>query len=339
MTYPVINYFINSNSSQGYVSFFESNFGGLSTIIRLGGYPSMVVSDLISAICVRAQEKGFHPELIHNCLDNSLEGLILPERSAGIINYPLYDDNVYHLAAILSDENLAKTRSCLAAAHKHLAEALKIHNSWETVYISNMDFAVANRIAAEMTEKLIGTRKLEKAGVQRDRFFGALTVDGSSDYIDNLTADIKKRYFIKGRPGTGKSTFLRRIAAGALKAGFDVEVYHCSFDPGSLDMVALRELSVCLFDSTPPHEYFPSRKEDEIIDFYKAAVAEKTDEKYRGELAAIMFDYKAAVAKATKQLTKAKKYYDEVQRGYLSKIDAQALESTEAAIQRKILGE
>ncbi|HEX3040000.1 MAG TPA: hypothetical protein VHP54_06880 [Caproiciproducens sp.] len=339
LTYPVINYFISSNSSQGYVSFFQSGFGGLDTVIRLGGYPSMVASDLLSGICVRAQEKGLHPELIHNCLDNSLEGLILPERGAGIINYPLYDENAHHLAAILDDENLERTRSCLTAAHRHLAEALKIHDSWETVYISNMDFAVADRLAAEMTEKLIGTRRLEKKGVLKDRFFGALTVDGSSDYIDNLTANVQKRYFIKGRPGTGKSTFLRRIASGALKAGFDVESYHCAFDPDSLDMVILRELGVCLFDSTPPHEYFPSRTEDETIDFYKAAVAEKTDEKYRGELAAIMADYKAAIVKATKQLAKAKRYYDEVQRGYLSKIDAQALESTEAAIRRKILGE
>jgi hypothetical protein len=299
----------------------------------------MVASDLLSGLCARALEKGLHPELIHNCLDNSLEGLILPERGTGIINNPLYDESAYHLAGILDDENLQKTRSCLGAAHKHLAEALKIHDSWETIYISNMDFDVADRLAEEMTEKIIGQQRLEKTGILKDRFFGALTVDGSSDYIDNLTADVQKRYFIKGRPGTGKSTFLRRIATGALQAGFDVEVYHCAFDTGSLDMVILRELGVCLFDSTPPHEYFPSRADDETIDFYKAAVKEKTDEKYRGELAAIMSDYKAAIAKATKQLAKAKRYYDEVQRGYLTKIDAQALESAEETIRKKILGE
>ncbi len=339
MAHSAINYFINSNSAKGYVGFYESNFGGLNTVVRLGGYPSMVASDLIRGICVRASEKGDHPELIHNCMDNSLEGIILPERSAGVLNFPLYDEDACLLETLLDDENLSKTRTCLAAAHRYLAEALKIHDSWETIYISNMDFAAADRLTADTIQSLIGEKSLSKKGVVKHRFFGGLTVNGSSDYIENLTADISSRYFIKGRPGTGKSTFLKRIAKSAAEAGFDAEIYHCAFDPDSLDMVILRELDLCLFDSTPPHEYFPSRSEDKTIDFYREAVADKTDEKYRTELTAIMTDYKAAVAKANRQIGKAKRYYDEVQRSFLSKIDAQTLGLMEVQLLKKIFGE
>ena len=338
MSVSVMNYFINSNSARGYASFFKSNYGGLDSVIRLGGYPSVVASDILSGVCNRAREKDLRTELIHNPLDNSLEGVIVPQLKAGAVNYPLYGDGEYHIATILNDEDLSRTRACLAAAHSHFAAALQIHDKWEKIYISNMDFAAADRLAAETTEKLIGQNSLGKKGNTFDRFFGAATTEGAFDYIENLTAELGRRYFIKGRPGTGKSTFLKRIAESAVSAGFDAELYHCAFDPNSFDMVILRELSLCLFDSTPPHEYFPSRPGDEVIDIYKAAVADKTDEKYRSEITAISLDYKAEIAKATKQLGRAKRYYDEVQRGYLAKIDAEALEAAEQKIHKAIFG-
>lgn len=338
MSFSVINYFINSNSSRGYVGFFQSNFGGLDSVIRLGGYPSVAASGIISGVCSRAREKGLGVELIHNPLDNTLEGVIVPERKAGVMNYPLYDDGEYHLAAILNDENLGRTRACLASAHRHFASALEIHDKWEKIYISNMNFAAADRLAAETIEKLIGGNKTEKGGVLFDRFFGAATSEGAFDYVENLTTELDRRYFIKGRPGTGKSTFLKRIAESAVAAGFTAEAYHCAFDPNSLDMVILRELNLCVFDSTPPHEYFPSRPGDEVIDIYRAAVADKTDEKYRSEITAIAADYKTEIAKATKQLAKAKRYYDEVQNGYAAKINAESLESVEEKINGVIFG-
>ncbi|MGX8700034.1 hypothetical protein [Caproiciproducens sp.] len=327
-----LNYFIGSNSSRGYVSFFQSNFGRLKTVVRLSGYPSVVVSDIVSGLCSAARDGGCHAQLIHNCLDNSMEGVIIPERNAGMINFPLYGEEEYPVAAILNDDNLSQTHSCLAGAVRHFSAARAIHDKWEQIYVSNMDFDAANRLTARTIEKVIGEKTLGKRGAQVHRYFGAATVNGAYDYIDNLTEDLEKRYFIKGRPGTGKSTFLGKIAEYAAAAGFDTEIYHCAFDPNSLDMVILRELSVALFDSTSPHEYFPSRPDDEVIDIYKAAVAEKTDEKYRAEITAVMVDYKAEVAKATKQLARAKRYYDEVQKGMVSKISAEALGLAEKKI-------
>ncbi len=331
-----LNYFIRSNSARGYVSFFKSNFDRLSTVIRLSGYPSIIVSDIVSNLCSAARDSGCHAQLIHNCLDNSMEGVIIPEKNAGIINFPLYGAEEYPVAAILNDDNLSQAHACLAAARRYFSAALGIHDRWEKIYISNMDFDAANRLTAQTIERLIKGRTQGKKGAQVHRYFGAATVSGAYDYIDNLTEDLEKRYFVKGRPGTGKSTFLKRIAEYAVAAGFDAEVYHCAFDPDSVDMVILRELHLGLFDSTAPHEHFPSRPDDEVIDIYKAAVADKTDEKYRAEITAIMVDYKAEIAKATKQLARAKRYYDEVQKGFLSKISAEALGIAEEKIRNSI---
>ena len=97
-------------------------------------------------------------------------------------------------------------------------------------------------VADEVAEALTASRRQEAAYVER--FFGAATVDGSFDYIQNLTQTLSRRYFLKGRPGTGKSTFLKKIAAQARKLGYDTEAYRCALDPNSFDMVVVRELAI-----------------------------------------------------------------------------------------------
>lgn len=47
---------------------------------------------------------------------------------------------------------------------------------------------------------------------------------------------------------------------------------------GSIDMVLVRELGLCAFDSTPPHEYFPEKSGDVTIDIYREAVKSNTNE-------------------------------------------------------------
>ena len=64
-------------------------------------------------------------------------------------------------------------------------------------------------------------------------------------------------------------------------------------------MVVFRELGICLFDSTSPHEYFPERPEDEIIDIYAACVKQGTDEEYAEKLEACKKGYKNAIGQAT----------------------------------------
>lgn len=67
----------------------------------------------------------------------------------------------------------------------------------------------------------IGERTLDKSALVKHRFFGAATPNRPVDFIQNLTENIPKRYFIKGRPGTGKSTILKKLAAKAEAAGTD----------------------------------------------------------------------------------------------------------------------
>lgn len=70
--------------------------------------------------------------------------------------------------------------------------------------------------------------------------------------IQNEQEDCRKIY-IKGGPGMGKSTILKRIAARAEKEGYYTEVFPCSSDKNSFDGVNIPELKIALVDATAPH--------------------------------------------------------------------------------------
>src|SRR5699024_10397465 len=60
---------------------------------------------------------------------------------------------------------------------------------------------------------------------------------------------------------------------------YDVEVYRCSFDSSSIDMIIIREMNYCIFDSSSPHEYDPSKDTDYIVDFLNVlSTNENTDD-------------------------------------------------------------
>ena len=77
---------------------------------------------------------------------------------------------------------------------------------------------------------------------------------------------IKRRYIIKGGPGTGKSSFMREVARYAEEQGMAVEYYRCSSDPDSLDGIVLDE-RIAMLDGTAPHAMEPELPgaRDEIV--------------------------------------------------------------------------
>lgn len=62
---------------------------------------------------------------------------------------------------------------------------------------------------------------------------------------------------IKGGPGCGKSSFMRRIGSAAEERGLFAEYVLCSGDPDSLDGVYIPALGVGYVDGTAPHRIDP----------------------------------------------------------------------------------
>ncbi|ERJ12488.1 ATPase [Haloplasma contractile] len=99
---------------------------------------------------------------------------------------------------------------------------------------------------------------------------GNTTVGFYSFYDHILSQDAAIHIFsIKGGPGVGKSSFMKKIAKRFLELGYDVEKHHCSSDPDSLDGVVIPKLKVALLDGTAPHIVDPVNPGavDEILNF------------------------------------------------------------------------
>jgi hypothetical protein len=90
-------------------------------------------------------------------------------------------------------------------------------------------------------------------------------------------------------------------------------------------MVIVRDLGFAIFDSTAPHEYFPEKQSDEIIDVYQIAVQAGTDEAYADELKTIAKRYRQEMIKGTSYLAEAKKWKDELEQLDNKPIDEEAL--------------
>ena len=102
-------------------------------------------------------------------------------------------------------------------------------------------------------------------------FLGANSCEGFySKFADSYNADEGWRAFlIKGGPGTGKSSFMKYIAAKAQRCGIDFELCICSSDPNSLDGIILPEKKTVVLDATSPHIVEPSYPAvcEEILNF------------------------------------------------------------------------
>lgn len=91
-------------------------------------------------------------------------------------------------------------------------------------------------------------------------FSGSNSGEGFHNYFDGVVpswARLTRYFMIKGGPGVGKSTLMKRVAAKAEEAGEEVERFYCSGDPDSLDAVRLVKRGIVFADATSPHTMDP----------------------------------------------------------------------------------
>lgn len=339
MAGKAIHYFASGNTSKGFFSFYDSCLDRLDCVYILYGFSGGADQTfLLKEVGKSWEEEGYAVEYLHHSLDSDmLEGVIAPELKMGVIDgtaprtiftkAPGAVEQFVHLGEAWDGEKLfphkeeiitltGEMRSFFHKAYESFAAALKVHDEWEKIYIGSMDFDKANKLTEKLINSFYEDKSLNKEGIVRHRFLGAATAKGAVDFIPNLTEGLEKRYYLKGRPGSGKSTMLKKIAAEGEKRGYNIEMYHCGFDPKSIDMIIVRELGIAIFDSTAPHEYFPEREGDEIIDLYESFIEEGTDELFEEQIKIVSKQYKEKMAEAISCLREAKNRKDELDSFY-----------------------
>lgn len=114
-------------------------------------------------------------------------------------------------------------------------------------------------------------------------FPGAVTSQGFySFYHYMIQQNTANRIFVlKGGPGVGKSTFMKKIANTILERGYDIEYHCCSSDNSSIDGVVIPDLRIAILDGTTPHIVDPKNPGavDEIVnlgEYWDEAILKKS---------------------------------------------------------------
>ncbi|KUO60505.1 MAG: ATPase [Gracilibacter sp. BRH_c7a] len=85
-------------------------------------------------------------------------------------------------------------------------------------------------------------------------FPGGNTSEGFFSYYRYLLEKGTRRIFvIKGGPGVGKSTLMKKVANKLTDLGYDLELHYCSSDNNSLDGIAVLSAGIVMVDGTAPH--------------------------------------------------------------------------------------
>ncbi|MHA7965055.1 nucleoside-triphosphatase [Paenibacillus sp. CAU 1782] len=359
MTEKATHYFARGNTARGAHFLYHSAFQGLEKLFVLTGPQGTGKSTVLRKLANRLIELDRDVEFFHSPLrPDELDGIISTDLKIGfidgevcgaiddisseqIITYsfePALDYARVSLEDRAAIEDLAaKLDSAYNKAYEAFHTALRIHDEWETYYIEAMDFRKANDIAEEWIAILFGKLEDEPPVIGRHLFFGAATPKGAFDFIQGLTASLERRVFIKGRPGSGKSTLLKKLAAAAEKKGVEVQIFHCGFDPNSLDMLIFPTLSTAIFDSTAPHEYFPNRNGDEVLDMYARTMQPGIDEAYAVELADIKARYSAKMKEATSFLAEAEALDSTIKASYTAATDFSKVEEFLGDLESKLV--
>jgi hypothetical protein len=349
------NYFPGGNTPQGFFSYYKYlPYRTEHTFIIKGG-PGTGKSTFMKRIGKELIEQGYDIEY-HWCSsdNNSLDGLVVPELNITIFDgtaphmldpvYPGAVEEIINVGAfwdsthlqtykkeIISLTNLIKRR--FQQVYRYLKSAKQIYDDWKEYYTINLDLDQANQKTREILNSFPTNRKYQKGPV-RHLFGSALTPEGPVEYLNNLTEEIKNLYFIKGEPGTGKSTLINYIAEELNKNGYYVLCLHRPFEPDKLDGIIIPEIDTAIITTSPPFNIEPGSR-FKLIDMM--GCLNEGNSKYHGEIASTVSIFDKLVFQANQYLKLAKKAHDELEEYYIRAMDFDGLEEMRRDFMKKIL--
>lgn len=166
-------------------------------------------------------------------------------------------------------------------------------------------------------------------------FLGCPTPEGFSTNIhEDINSCALFTYILKGGPGTGKSTLMKKIAAILP----DAELYYCSSDPDSLDAVISRQKGIMVVDGTSPHVFDPTYPGvcQRIVDLGQFWNKEKLADS-KEMVIALMDDNKRLHARAKRYLKAAAGLYSDIMAVGESALNRQKLDAYADRISSKLL--
>jgi len=176
-------------------------------------------------------------------------------------------------------------------------------------------------------------------GSIKNVFPGGNTSEGFYSYYPYLLEKGTERIFvIKGGPGVGKSTLMKKIGQKMADLGYQVEFHYCSSDNNSIDGIAILEAGIVMVDGTAPHIVDPKYPGglDEIINMGEYWDVEAM-RLHRDNIMASTHEVSRLFARGYRFLKAARAIADNIGAMYTQSMDLAAVNSLSGRLEKLLL--
>jgi Cdc6-like AAA superfamily ATPase len=272
-------FFAGGNTAYGFYSLFHyiPRQADKRLIIIKGG-PGTGKSTFMKGIGNRAVEQGFDIEQFYCSSDhNSLDGLAVPSLGFAVVDgtaphvidpmYPGARDEIINLgrfwnSSVLQQHKeeitdlIRQGKTIYPQAYQYLKEANVVMEKLRYLMSLAMDYFSLSQMSHQLLGELVAALPpAKKEPVERHLFAGAVSSAGLMNFYPSILEDCSTLYLLTGDPGTGKSYLLQQIYETVRRAGHDLEVYPCPFDPDRLDAVVIPVLQTAFAKAAYPHSF------------------------------------------------------------------------------------
>lgn len=346
-------------TSQGFFSYYHYITGSDALhIFVLKGGPGVGKSTFMKRIAETMLKMGYDLEY-HCCSsdNNSIDGLVIPSLRIAILDgtaphivdpkHPGAVDEIINLGEYWDESVIQKAKPEIIhctyqisryfqAAYSALKEAQIALAEWEFYVTEFQNWQAINQMTLNIEKKLFAAGKGGN-GKTRHLFAWSHTPQGKVQYIDTLLRDISTLYTLEGQPGTGKSTFLSRMAERAITYGLNVEYYHNILEPAKLDLIIMPELRTAMSVVSEPYEYKPQFPGQQISLDFDRSVDMDGLAKFAGDIEDCRARVNKNIERAIKNSSRAKATHDLLETYYVAAMDFPAIEKKRQEIETRIL--
>lgn len=340
-----MKYFLASNSSEGFVSYFGEcydPFDGWRTYIIKGG-PGTGKSSFMKYLAVKAAEHGVKTELFPCSSDpNSLDAVIFPCMKLAVMDgtsphtvepkYPAVCESLLNFGDFWDNTEINKNKGDIIrltlknrALHKTASRYIKAagiiaSDSLKTAAACT-DFDKAEAFALSLCGKYI-PKKQSLVGREWNRFLSGITPLGTVSYADSVSQTLERCIIINDRIGSVSNTVMNRIRSYALDNGYEIITVKNFLLPSLLcDCIIIPSLSLGFMREYTYGHLSSHERRIHARRFISAESIGKSRERLRFNKKAV----RELLLCASDTLSRAKAVHDELEACYVSAMDFEAL--------------
>lgn len=345
--------FPGGNTAYGFFSYYDHIIEPDATrIFVIKGGPGVGKSNFMRKIGEDMIGLGYDLEFMCCSSDNgSLDGLVIPAVRVALIDgtaphvvdpkNPGVVDEIIHLGDFWDEKKLrACKKEVLEAndrvgrlfriAYSQLREAKVIREELEGYVAESMNFAGVNHLLRETAAAIFKGAPVQHERFPRTRrlFCSAISPDGVVHHLETLLRDTKHLFIIRGAPGSGRSTFLARLAETAGIRGLDTEVFHCALEPREIDFLLIPALKTAVLKEVAELRFTPPEGMEIHTVNLESLSDPRVQASYAAEIAYARRRFSEALARGIQYIREAKLTHDYMEGYYIPAMNFGAIEET-----------